>query len=312
MKDLKFLTKVKLYADRALTPKSVASIRSHLINTPSDLISTISNFNVLQCIQRNIKIDNLPQSDAIFENLMKCWIEDLIKTAKLIEISEGLFQIIDVYMSRYALNALFYSLQCKEIPRYPILHEVSEAVQKSETVDNMVREFHKMKTPGLQNLSQLLTAYRGLKLRDLNLYNVYNELQGKIWSQLSSLLKGAPEAVKCISCIMKYSTCIMKVRKTGNANVLANLHLNEKIISEITSNPFLLELFFNVASLACCDRFLAFKPLTRGTLLRYLLLKEWESLFISYLLTLLNLGYRGEYIRSKLDDVVRVYEFLTE
>ncbi len=312
MNDLKFLSKVKLYIDKTLTPKYVVNIRDHLINTASDLISIINGYNVLQCIQRTIKIDDLPLSDAIYENLMKCWFEDLIKTARLIGVSEGLSQIINIYMTHYALNAFFYSLLCKEIPQYPVLHEVSEAVQKSETVDNVVREFNKMRTPGLKNLSQLLTAYSGLKLRDLNLYNVYNELQRKVWSMLSDLFRDVPGAVKCISCIMKYGLLAAEIRKTGNASVLANFHLSEKAISDISSNPFLLELFFHLASLTCCNRALAFEPLTKGTLLRYLLLKEWESLFISYLLTLLNLGYRGEYIRSKLGDVVRVYEFLTE
>ncbi len=318
--DLKFLSKIKLYTDRTLTLKSLAVLGSQKISSVSELASALTEFHIIECVQRRLRLDNLPQQDVIYERLLLCWISDLRHDIEIIQPSESLVKVFNAFMNKYTINALFYSLLNKgmEITNYPVMSSIAEAVRKAKNTNDLLGNLSSLKREDTEVLKEVMQKYLGTPLSELNPYKLYSEAIHQYFQLLEKVTgPNDPKITACLSHMKLINELSSAVRRKASAEVLSKL-LNRLPLKEGTAirdnleDHFRLELLLESSLMNYCSNVLSTQIFSKGTLLRYLIWKDWETKVITFLLSSLKLGYGGTYLRDVIDILVRTYDVLTK
>ena len=318
--DLKFLSKTKLYIDKTLTLKSLALLEAQKINNLSELISALTGFNVIECIQSHLKLDDLPKQDIIYERLLLCWINNLGHDIAIIQPSEGLVNIFDTFMNKYTINAFFYSLLNKEaeITNYPIMSSIAEAIKNAKNTNDLLRNLALLKRKDTKVIIKIIQKHSGTSINELNPYKLYREATHEYFNSLEKVI--GPKDPKITACLnhMKLISEISNIirgRKPAEAlnKLLNKLPTKESAaIRENLEDHFRLDVLLEFSLANYCDDVLSTQVFSENTLLRYLIWKDWETKFIAFLLSSLKLGYGGMYLKEIIDTLVKMYDILTK
>ena len=318
--DLKFLSKIKLYIDKTLNLKSLATLAGQKLSKPSELTSTLTNYNVLECIQGHLRLDNLPKQDIIYERLLLCWMNNLRRDIEIIQPSESLVRIFNAFINKYTINAFFYSLinEKTELTKYPVMSSISEAVKNAKSTNDLLSNLSALGREDTEVLKELMRRYSGMPISELNPYKIYDEAIREYYKLLKGVVGSEDTRLSdCLSHMEIIDELSKLVRRGASPETL------NKILSKLTSKErnavrnnleehFRLEVLLRSSVVNYCDSVLSAQVFSKGTLLRYLIWKDWETQLIAFLLGSLNLGYGGSYLREVMDTLVRTYDLLTK
>lgn len=320
--DTKFLGTLKLRLGRTIYPKYLNHLSTANVNTVTDFITLLSGMDVSLCIQKELKLDSLPGLDQIYGKLLSCWIKSLENLTRTINPSEKIKEVMYTYLSKYVINAVFYSLLNRatkvELP-YPLNQEISYVVAESKDFMELSSRLKKLRRNDIALVVETLMNYSRKRIEEVSPYVVLNEAYSEYWKKLMETLDKAGASRRVLDCVEKarvlnqVSHSVRKALATGQDYVKALGLLNPKeqeLIGRAGKDLSRLEATFSFLGVAHCDNNLALLPLGVGTLLHYLILKDWETLFVSHVLYSLKMGYRYEYIKRLIERWLWVYEYI--
>ncbi len=313
--DLKFLSVIKLMSDRTLTPKRLITLEGEKLDKPTDLASYLTGLDVIKCVESSLKLDDLPEASIIYEKLLTCWTQELSHLMRILKPSRSIQELINTYLSIYAIKALHHSLITEGSgPHYPVLSEITEGVRSSQTISELLRKLKSSSNPVIKVLLNFLTTYPNKTITEIDPHELQSDLLRKTWLRIRFSLKGSPKAVECVSCLNAVEEALRSVR-SGEEISKALSGLSDKVkgaLIDFKGDPFLLESALKLWGLTYCDTLLTYYSFSNSTILRYLLVKDWETSLVTYVLNLLKMGFPGEYVQKKVRDLVKIYELFTQ
>ena len=320
MNDLKFLSKIKLYLDKTLTLKSLKMLTSQKVERPTELISALTNFNIIECIHSQLRLDSLPGEDIIYEKLLLCWINILRRDIEMIQPSKGLVRVFNAFMNRYTVNAFLYSMINKgaKISNHPIIGQIAEAVENATTTTDLLRNLSTLRWEDIDVLRKVMRRYLNKKLSELNPYKIFEEAMLEYYRSLKEEISSGD--LKTLNCInhMEIIDYLSKLLRRGESTEAVSKYLNKLPVGEREAirssfrDHFKLEVMLKSSAVNYCDNVLSAQVFSVGALLRYLNWKDWETQLISFILSSLNLGYGGTYLKEVMDEVINTYDILNK
>ncbi len=320
--DTKFLGTLKLRIDRTIYPKYLNHLLTANVNTVTDFVTLLSGMDVSICMQKELKLDSLPSLDQIYGKLLSCWIKSLEHLTRTANPSEKIKEVMYTYLSKYIINAVFYSLLNRatklELP-YPLNQEISFIIAESKDFMELSSKLKKLRRKDTTLVIKTLSNYSKKRIEEVSPYVILNEMRSEYWKKLAEALNKAGAPMRVLSCVEKsrildqVSHSVRKALTTGQdyGKTLTPLNPKEQeLIGRAGKDLSRLEATFSFLGVAYCDDSLTLLPLGIGTLLHYLILKDWETLFVSHVLYSLKMGYGYDYVKRLIERWLWVYEFI--
>ncbi|MCD6323506.1 MAG: hypothetical protein J7L55_00100 [Desulfurococcales archaeon] len=303
---------MKLLVDRTLAPSRIEGLRSYSLTKLPELVAALAGTDVLNCIQTHFKLDELPNLSDIYEKLLSCWLTEIEENIKLIQPSKEVVDLFDVFKSRYVINSLFYALQLDNLPEYPLLSDVAEAVQKSSSMKDLIRNLQKLEFRVPEFIYEVLRSHSSKSLREVDEFSLYEELTKRYWDALLDVVKHNRRSASCVKHLAAVDSALKALRAGSSIKDITS-RFPPRLQAVITSagNSLTAEELVDLSGIIVCDEALSLESVSISTFLRYLLLKDWETLFVSYLLNMIRMGFPDSHIQERLGEVVKYYESLT-
>ena len=321
--DLKFLSVLKLKLNKTITPTYLNRLVGVSIKTPSDFITAAAGTDVSLCLQKEIKISEIPQSDVIYAKLLSCWTSNLKELMTKIGPGRKLTSIVNTYIGRYPLMAVIYGIagnKTVDLP-YPLNQDIFLVVKEAKTFADLIESLKKKSREDLKPVIEILQNYRDYEIREVDPYDFILKARKTFWSMVADEVRkaGGGEALtRCMNRVRKVIPLIHEVRKAeltehDISKVLQFFDPKEQEILKATAEDYgRLESFLIFGELFRCLNEIHLSPLGIETLLQYLILKDWETFFVTHTIYALSMGYSPEYLKQSLERWLWLYELTSK
>lgn len=317
--DLKFLGVLKLKLNKTITPTYLNRLVGVSIKTPPDFVTAAAGTDVSLCLQKEIKLSEIPKSDVIYAKLLSCWINDLKELMIKIGPSRKLTHLVNTYIGRYPLMAVIYGIagnKTIDLP-YPLNQDIFLAVKEAKTFADLIESLEKKGRDDLKPVVEIIQDYSENKISDVDPYDFMLKGREAFWSMVAEGVKkagGGETLTRCINRIKKVIQLIHEVRKAELAEhdiskVLQLFDHKEREILKATAEDYVrLESFLIFGEFFRCLNEIHLSPLGIETLLQYLILKDWETFFVTHTIYALGMGYSPEYLKQSFERWLWLYE----
>ncbi|MEO3993300.1 MAG: hypothetical protein QN229_03185 [Desulfurococcaceae archaeon TW002] len=315
-----FFNYIKIRTHRTLHPENIKRINELVTYTFPGLLSALQEFEISSCLGRELRSD-LPLSRIIiYSKLLKCWENDLRNVIRLIKPSENVVNVIDLYISKYVINDLtgIISAGLKETTYLDT--SVAESLKTAKEVSEIISVMSKK---GFMNevISTILGEYRRMKISELDVGKLSRKLSTSYFRSLENTLRKlnvSSYGLRCVEFLKEFEEAKPLLRKTllkkRDLRTVATMltQKQREVILRASKNTHDFEYVLSILPTHSCHNMLKSLPVSADTLLDYLLLKEIEFSFLSYVIYLINSGYSLDLIKEEVRRWLEFYESITK
>lgn len=315
-----FFNRIKVRSHRTLHPENMKRINELVTYTFPGLLSALQGFEASSCVSRELRSGLALSRIVTYSKLLKCWESDLRNTMRLIKPSKDVVSLVDIYVSKYVINDLTGIIGAGlEETTYLDTHVV-ESLKTAKEVGEVISVISKR---GLMNevLSSVLREYRKLKIGELDVSELSRKLSSSYFKSVENSLRRlgvSSYGLRCVKFLSEFEGAKFLLRKTllegGDLRATATMltQKQREVVFRTSKNTHDFEYVLSVLPTHFCHSMLKSLPVSVDTLLDYLLLKEVEFSFLSYVIYLINSEYSPDLIKEEVRRWLRLYESITE
>ncbi len=310
-KDNKFLVMVKLKMDRVFILERALVVKDktpHNIDEFENILRDL-NCDVLTCLQ-SIRVREIKTAIDIYNEVLKCWIDDLHSLIELTSPSENLKEFMYTYVERFRIAEVLDAIREVSTDRLDGKHYVLTDINAlnltpSRTVREFLEDLKSLYPRTYKILSKVLMNYINSPLKELNLEVIEENVWRSLWSLLSSMTLKLRPHIKLHLVVnhlrdMELLELLMRRAYLKGEDLSTYLSGKKPLITNIISqviqrSPIDFDTALHIIKYAYSINELRYSPLSYDKALEYLLAKEWEAHIVSHLIYILdNLG--SEYL----------------
>ncbi len=320
--DEAFLSRVRLKSYKVLTPDKLRYLSTSKIGSLTELLTVLQGLDVVSCLQSEFKVGEQLPLDITYMKLIACWVNDLRKLIELFKPSSKVVDFTEAYVSKYFAYEFITALTEGYSYRAVFLsEEIQNAISQSNYVYEILSRVGKLNKQFPTIVKDVLVKYREKRLKDLDRYLLLVEYEEMLYNRLTRILKDLhadPYAFECLNKIRSISLSKAVIREAfvrkEALKELTSFSVKERASLEkvmALNNPHLLEEVLAFLPFLSCEKSLRTLPLGYADLLHFLILKDWESLILSNVVYIINLGYGPENVVESFKRWLEVYDFIT-
>ncbi len=282
-----------------------------------DVLAFLSGYDVARCVYGNVKLGMGLSIDDLFNELSMCWINELFDVLRTA--SPDLIKFVKTYLAKYAISALVRSIKYLQVggvskPRcvFECLEDGLRNVNEVFDVINVVRGCKEFES---SVITSVLYRYADHKLEEVDLDLLEMELNERYWNCLvSESLKlkdsiNLGRVIRILKDFHMFDTAFK--RKSVSGEDVGDLFkrydysVYRPIIKSL--NAGLYDYIGYVFKYFYTTSILKYSPLSYDVVLLYMLGKEWEATFLSYLIYSFTNGLEPAYVKKSLGVLVDAY-----
>jgi len=322
-KDNKFLIMIKLKIDKTFNLERALVVKDktpHNIDEFENILKDL-NCEVLACLQ-SIRVREVKTAIDIYNEVLKCWINDLHSLVELTTPSENLKGFMYTYVERFRISEVLDALREVSTDRLDERHYVLTDINvlnltPSRTVREFLEDLKFLYPRTYKILSKVLMNYINTPLKELNLRVVEENVWRSFWSLLSSMALKLRPHIKLRLVVnhlrdTELLELLMRRAYLKGEDLSTYLSGKKPLVTDIVSQAIQRSLIdfdtaLHIIKYAYSINELKYSPLSYDKALEYLLAKEWEAHIVSHLIYILeNLG--SEYLIRSINSWWSWYE----
>ncbi|MEM0453483.1 MAG: hypothetical protein QXO98_02350 [Sulfolobales archaeon] len=313
IEDFSALCDLKLRTLKVLSIKEVKKIIESEASEISDVLTLINGYYVVECIYKNIKLEEKLSINTIYNELCKCWVNDLITVIS--RASVDLIKFVKAYITKYAIPTLIGTIkyvQTGGFERPKPIFKCLDDLSNINDVKDVIMVLRDCKEFDSKVLTEALYGYLNYKLDGIDLGRLEEELNEYYWNSLIS------ECQKLVDSIyLKHALLILRSFHKFDTTLKRKLLLGEditelsrkydyslykSIVKDLNINSY--DYISNAFRYLRISSILKLSPLSYDIILYYLLMKEWETTIISYIIYGFTNNLEPTYVKDSLKFLV--------
>ena len=324
--DLNVIEALKIRLCKAISPDAILALSSTSISNLEAFITFLAPYDVSSCIQLSLKLDEKVGLGKLFSVMNMCWIESVRNLLKLIQPSRALKEFIHMYIGKFELVELLNLLKEVRVSIDPthfyfltssIIDEASGVRKVSDFID-LLRAHPSIVS---RIVADALRGFEDLSLTDIDAYAIERHAHQKYWDSLIVRAHGLKPQVKLVPCLRHLKVVTMiegSVRRSliaGEDPLKVLVGVPSRVATVVETcihKAFELDIAFESLKYLYCFNELKYSPPSYDVVLNYMVVKEFESRFVSYITYLLINGFNKGYILDRLSRWWKVYELISK
>lgn len=295
--DLALLSVIHLKALKSLSVGDLMRFKKAGVTTVEGLLLQIGGYDVASCIYSNVKLDTGLGIDAVFSALTRCWINGILGICKAVMASEKVTSFIRTYITKYLITYLVRSIryiQGAAVGKPVTILGCLEDIDGINSVSKLYEMLRLCEDVNRKVLTDVLHWYREIKLADLNVSMLEMELTNSYWRHLIAcgrLLQPQHNLLRVLRLLNEFRVVDMLIKKRlamgeGVEDVMRKYDYSvfRDLVKPSLGNAMTYDITSSFLAYRYASSLLKYSPLSYDALLRYLVLKEWESMVISFII----------------------------
>jgi len=318
--DMVFLDRIKIRCVKVFSIKDLEKLTGVEDLKLSEFLDTLTKYDVGKCVHTQIKINGAATLDNIFKAVTNCWVDDLLKEGELV--SHKLMKFIKVYLSKYAITTVLECvkfLQGRVFKQPTVIFDELSGILSASNFSEVIEGVKLCKKCDASVVSNALYKYVGLRINEVSVSRLEGDLMDSYWRSLINegvMLRQYVNLVRCLN--------FMKVLEEMDRELKRKLLVSEDVgdvlkrydysyyryVGKHLQGANAIEYYdYVIAALrySFTSSALTYSSLSYDVVLYYVILKEWESLIITFLLYSLIKGLDYKYVSSILRRWVEAY-----
>lgn len=315
--DFSALCELKLRCLKVLGIEDIKKIIESETTELNDVLAITNDYDAVKCVYRNIKLDRGLDIELIFNELSRCWINELLSV--LDRASARLTEFVRTYLVKYAISALIRSIKYLQVggvvrPKY-VFKCLDDGLLNSSNVEEVISVVRRCRDFNNSLITEVLYRYVDSKLEEVNVDSLEGELNKYYWDSLVLVASRLKDSINLqhVLRILKgfHEFDVMFKRKSVLGEDISELSKRydyasyKYVVRKLSIDSY--DYISNAFKYLYMTSILKYSPLNYDIVLYYMLMKEWEALTLSYIIYVFTNHLEPTYVKKSLRALVDVY-----